>query len=135
VEVGKGITVVSEESDLDDDLRGLLERLGSVMVVPEALVDVASATMGVSPAYVAVVAEAMIDAAVKEGLKPDLATRLVVETIEGTAALLRARGGDTLAVRREVSSPGGVTVRGLAALERAGLRAAFLDAMDAVMGR
>jgi pyrroline-5-carboxylate reductase len=59
---------------------------------------------------------------------------MVVQTLAGTAALLEARDHDTLAVRREVTSPGGSTARGLAALERAGLRSAFQDAMSAVLG-
>jgi pyrroline-5-carboxylate reductase len=88
----------------------------------------------VTPAYVALVAEAMIDAAVKHGLKAALATELVIEVLAGSAELLRARQGDTLEMRREVTSPGGSTARGLAALEHAGLRTAFLDAMEAVKG-
>jgi pyrroline-5-carboxylate reductase len=63
-----------------------------------------------------------------------LAGELVLETMAGSAELLRAREGDTLAVRREVASPGGSTARGLAALERGGVRAAFAAAMDDVVG-
>jgi pyrroline-5-carboxylate reductase len=58
----------------------------------------------------------------------------VTETLAGTAELLRNRDYDTLAVRREVTSPGGTTARGLAALERRGIRTAFSDALDAVLG-
>ena len=87
-----------------------------------------------APAYVALLAEAQVDAGVRHGLPPDKAAEMVVQTFAGTAALLRARGNDTLAVRREVTSPGGSTARGLAALERAGVRAAFQDALDAVLG-
>ncbi len=94
----------------------------------------ATAIMGVGPAYQALVAEAQVDAAVRHGLPAPIAGQLVAETMAGTAALLTARGHDTLAVRREVSSPGGSTARGLAALERAGVRTAFNDAMDAVTG-
>jgi len=90
--------------------------------------------MGVGPAYQAMLAEAQVDAAVRHGLAPALAGRLVAETMAGTAALLERRDYDTLTVRREVTSPGGTTARGLAALERAGLRAAFHDAADAVVG-
>ena len=64
-----------------------------------------------------------------------MAGRLVAETMAGTAALLAHRAHDTLTVRREVTSPGGSTARGLAALERAGVRAAFQDAMDAVIAQ
>ena len=73
--------------------------------------------MGVGPAYQALLAEAQVDAGVRHGLRPALAGRLVAETMSGTAALLRSRDYDTLAVRREVTSPGGSTARGLAALE------------------
>ncbi len=133
VEVRRGVIVVAEESPPDDAVRELLERVGVVVTLPERLMDVAGATSGVSPAYVAVIAEAMVDAAVKQGLTAPVASQLVVETIAGSAELLAARGGDTLAVRREVASPGGSTARGLAALERGKVRAAFLEAMEAVM--
>jgi pyrroline-5-carboxylate reductase len=89
--------------------------------------------MSCAPAYYALVAEAQIDAGVRRGLPADVATRLVVGTMGGTAALLERREGDTLAVRREVTSPGGSTARGLAALERGNLRTAFADALDAVL--
>ncbi|MDX6641636.1 MAG: pyrroline-5-carboxylate reductase [Solirubrobacteraceae bacterium] len=132
VEVRRGIVIVAQETPLPDDVRALLDRLGSVVVLPERLMGTATATTGVAPAYVALVAEAMVDAAVKHGLKADLAAELVIGVLAGSAELLRARGGDTLAMRREVTSPGGSTARGLAALEHAGLRTAFLDAMEAV---
>jgi pyrroline-5-carboxylate reductase len=132
VEVRRGVTIVAEETPLPDDVRALLERVGTVVVLPERLMGAATATTGVAPAYVAVIAEAMVDAAVKHGLKADLATELIIEVLAGSAELLRNRGGDTLTMRREVTSPGGSTARGLAALEHAGLRAAFLDAIEAV---
>ncbi len=90
--------------------------------------------MSCAPAYVALIAEAQIDAGVRHGLRAEQAAGLVVQTLAGTAELLRKRDYDTLSVRREVTSPGGVTARGLAALERAGLRSAFDDALDAVLG-
>lgn len=134
VEVRRGVTIVAEETPLPADVRALLERVGRVVVLPERLMGPATATTGVTPAYVALVAEAMVDAAVKHGLKADLAAELVVEVLAGSAELLRVRGGDTLAMRREVTSPGGSTARGLAALEDAGLRGAFMAAMEAVRG-
>jgi pyrroline-5-carboxylate reductase len=132
VEVRSGVTIVAEETPLAPDVQELLERVGRVVVLPERLMGTATATTGVTPAYVALIAEAMVDAAVKHGLKAELAAELVVEVLAGSAALLRERGGNTLAMRREVTSPGGSTARGLAALEHAGLRTAFLDAMEAV---
>ena len=133
VAIGRGVIAVAAEAPPDTETMALLERLGEVVLVPEALMDVATGASGVTPAYVALIAEAMIEACVKHGLKQDLAARLVVGALEGSAALLAARDADTLAVRREVTSPGGSTARGLAALERGGLRPAFLDALDAVV--
>ncbi len=109
-------------------------RLGTVVTLEESLIEKASAVMSVGPAYQALLVEAQVDAAVRHGLSAALAARLVVETMTGTAALLQSREHDTLAVRREVTSPGGSTARGLAALEHAGVRAAFQDAIDAATG-
>lgn len=113
----------------------LFERVGRVFVLPEHLMDLATATIGVTPAYVAVIVEAMVDAASIQGLPVALASDMFVATLEGTAQLIRARGGDTLAVRREVASPGESTVRGVAALERNGIRNMFDQAMRAVVER
>jgi pyrroline-5-carboxylate reductase len=113
----------------------LFGRLGVLVALDESLVDVAMGLMSCAPAYVALVAEAQIDAGVRRGIPPAQASELVTETLSGTAELLRQRGFDTLAVRREVTSPGGITARGLAALERGGIRAAFSDALDAVLGK
>jgi pyrroline-5-carboxylate reductase len=136
VEVCQGAVVQAapeREAALDAPVRELFAELGTLVVLPDALVDVAMGLMSCAPAYVALVAEAQIDAGVRRGIPAAQSAELVVQTLAGTAELLRRRGNDTLAVRREVASPGGVTARGLAALERAGLRAAFSDALDAVL--
>jgi len=136
VEVRQGAVVQAaplEETALDGPVSDLFAGLGTLVVLPDALVDVAMGLMSCAPAYVALVAEAQIDAGVRRGIPAAQSAELVVQTLAGTAELLRRRGNDTLAVRREVASPGGVTARGLAALERAGLRAAFSDALDAVL--
>jgi pyrroline-5-carboxylate reductase len=138
VEIGQGIVCYSPLEGVDQQLEAqvleLFGRLGSVVTVAERLLGPATAIMGVGPAYQALLTEAQVDAGVRRGLTPALAARLVTETMSGTAALLQARDYDTLTVRREVTSPGGSTARGLDALERAGLRSAFSDAMDAVAG-
>ena len=138
VEVRRGVTVFAEPAgDVDRDahaaVHALFERVGVVVDLPERLIDAGGATSGVGPAYVALVAEAMTDAAIRRGVPAAAAGVLVSECLAGTAALLAARGNDTLAVRRGVTSPGGTTSRGLAALEHGGLRAAFHAAIDAVM--
>ena len=130
VALNAGVCVVTAEAD-DDEVIALLEELGAVVRVPEALMGVAGAINGVGPAYVALIAEAWADAGIKAGLNASQATALVTETLAGAAALLREQ--DTLAVRRGVTSPGGTTARGLAALEREGVRRAFAAAMDDVV--
>jgi pyrroline-5-carboxylate reductase len=122
------------DANFDAEVAELFAELGTLVTVDESLVDVAMGLMSCAPAYVALVAEAQVDAGVRRGLPPAQASALVTETLAGTAELLRHRDYDTLAVRREVASPGGITARGLAALERGGIRAAFSDALDAVLG-
>ena len=138
VEVRRGVILYAPARDVTPELESqvvsLFERVGWVTKLPEWLMEPATAVSGVGPAYQALVVEAQVDAAIRQGLSAPLAGRLVIETMAGTAELLRRRELDTAAVRREVTSPGGITARGLAALERGGLRAAFQDAADAVTG-
>lgn len=132
VEVRRGVTCIAEGGEAGIEL---FERVGRVFVVPEAQMGLATATIGVMPAYIALVAEAAIDASVCYGMPYEAATNMFLETLAGTAELLLARNGDTLAVRRGVASPGESTVRGLAALERNRIRTAFNDAMRDVLER
>ncbi|HEX4564455.1 MAG TPA: pyrroline-5-carboxylate reductase [Solirubrobacteraceae bacterium] len=138
VEVRQGAVVQAAGEAYDATLTAsvseLFSELGTLVVLDDSLVDVAMGLMSCGPAYVALVAEAQVDAGVRRGIPAAAGAELVVQTLAGTAELLRRRGNDTTAVRREVASPGGVTARGLAALERAGVRAAFSDALDAVLG-
>jgi pyrroline-5-carboxylate reductase len=122
-----------DSAGMDAEVAALFAELGTLVVLDDALVDVAMGLMSCGPAYVALVAEAQVDAGVRRGIPAAQGAELVVQTLAGTAELLRQRGYDTLAIRREVSSPGGLTARGLDALERGGLRKAFSDALDAVL--
>lgn len=123
----------SSDAALDASVRELFGQLGMLVVLPDSLVDAAMGLMSCAPAYIALVTEAQVDAGVSHGIPAPEGAQLVVQTLTGTAELLRRRGYDTLAIRREVASPGGATARGLSALERAGLRSAFSDALDAVL--
>jgi pyrroline-5-carboxylate reductase len=138
VEVRRGVLCYAAEHEVDAALEAevlaLFGRLGVIVPVPEDLMGPAGAVVGVGPAYQALLVEAQVDAAIRHGLAAGVAGRLVAETMAGTAALLQTREYDTLAVRREVTSPGGTTARGLAALERGGVRPAFQEAFDAVVG-
>ena len=111
--------------------------VGIVVRLAERLMDAATAVSGVAPAYVALIAEAWVDAAVGQGIPAPVAAQ---SSMCGSlrrrcrrCSAAEQRQMDTLAVRREVTSPGGMTARGLRALERAGLRSAFTDAAAAVV--
>ena len=114
-------------------LVALLGELGEAVPVPESLIDAAMAVMSCSPAYVALIAEALTSAGVREGLDPALAADLVAGTLAGTAELLRVK--DPAAIRAAVAPPGGATEAGLEALERGGLEAALADAVTASLER
>lgn len=140
VEIRRGVVVYGEPEDragvdaaVEAEVLDLFARLGRVVRVPERLMGPATAISGVGPAYQSLLAEAQVDAAVRKGLGARLAAELVTATMSGSAFLIEERGYDTLAVRREVTSPGGSTARGLEALEAAGVRAAFQDAIEAVV--
>lgn len=126
--------LTGRSTELDEQVHALFAELGTLVALDDSLVDVAMGLMSCAPAYLALVAEAQVDAGTRRGIPPAQASVLVTATMAGTAELLRRRDHDTLAVRREVTSPGGATARGLAALERGGLRTAFDDALDAVLG-
>ena len=138
-EVGRGVLAFAQpdapvDAELYAAVRDRFARLGTVVEIPERLMGVAGAAMGVAPAYWALIVEAWVDAAVRRGMPVATAQTLVNEGMAGTAELLRHYDGDTLALRRAVTSPGGSTARGLAALERGGVRSALAQAMDEVVG-
>jgi pyrroline-5-carboxylate reductase len=133
VELGQGVLIYAAREE-NPEVLGLFGRAGHIVRLPkEELVEPAMALMSCGPAFMALVAEALVDAGVLHGLDPDDATAMVVETMAGSAAVLRETGGDTRGLRRRVTSPGGSTAQGLAALEQAGLRAAFEDAVTSVV--
>src|SRR5436190_11163293 len=133
VELQQGVLVYAAREE-DPQLLELFGRAGHIVRLPkEELVEPAMALMSCGPAFMALVAEALVDAGVLHGLDPDAATQMVVETMAGTAAVLRETDGDTRGLRRRVNCPGGARGRGLAGLEAAGLRAAFEHAVTSVV--
>jgi pyrroline-5-carboxylate reductase len=113
----------------DDDLawaEGILGAVGEVVRVPEKLLDAVTGLSGSGPAYVFLVAEALIDAGVLAGLPRDVSTTLAVQTLLGSARLLAESGDTPEVLRAAVTSPGGTTAAGLRELERAGVRSAIL---------
>ena len=112
-----------------------LAHLGGVVRVPEEYMDAITAVSGSGPAYFALLAEAMIEAGILLGLGREVSTRLVVQTMLGTAKLLRDEEMHPVELREKVTSPGGTTIRAVRELEQAGVRAAFLNAIQAAMDR
>jgi pyrroline-5-carboxylate reductase len=112
-----------------------LQHLGAVVRVPEPYMDAVTAVSGSGPAYFALLAEAMIEAGILLGLGRDVSTQLVVQTMFGTAKLLRDEHMHPVELREKVTSPGGTTIRAVRELEQAGVRAAFLNAIQAAMDR
>jgi pyrroline-5-carboxylate reductase len=136
-ELGRGVLCYAPGAHATEgpeaEVLELFGRAGAVIPVAEPLMDAATALMSCAPAFHALALEALVDAGVGHGLAPDDAARMAVAAMAGTAALIEDGGIDAKEVRRRVTSPGGLTARGLAALERAGLRAAYQDAVDAVV--
>lgn len=131
VEVRKGVLCVTGSAHAG--VRALLQELGHVVELPDAQFDAATAMMGCAPAYIALAVEAIADAGAADGLDPELARELVVETTAGTAELLRSH--HPADVRKAVASPGGSTEAGLEALDREGAREAFAAAVRASLER
>jgi pyrroline-5-carboxylate reductase len=113
----------------------VLSHLGAVVRVPERYMDAVTAVSGSGPAYFALLAEAMIEAGILLGLSREISTQLVVQTMLGTAVLLRDEQMHPVELREAVTSPGGTTIRAIRELEQAGVRAAFLNAIEAAMER
>jgi pyrroline-5-carboxylate reductase len=112
-----------------------LAHLGAVVRLPERAMDAVTAVSGSGPAYFALLAEAMIEAGILLGLSREVSTQLVVQTMLGTARLLRDEGMHPVELREAVTSPGGTTIQAIRELESAGVRAAFLNAIQAAMER
>jgi pyrroline-5-carboxylate reductase len=112
-----------------------LSHLGAVVRVPERAMDAITAVSGSGPAYFALLAEAMIEAGILLGLSREISTQLVVQTMLGTARQLRDGGMHPVELREMVTSPGGTTIAAIRELEIAGVRAAFLNAIQAAMVR
>jgi len=130
--VGMGAAVITSNESGRKALPTVVEmfrHVGDVMELPERLFDAATALHGSGPAYVALFADALIQAGVREGIPREAARRLVVETIAGTAELLKERSAHQ--VRDEVMTPGGTTAAAFVAMEKAGFVAAVYDGVEA----
>jgi pyrroline-5-carboxylate reductase len=137
--VGKGAAAIAAGTHAGEPHLATAERVlgavGTVVRVPETHLDAVTGLSGSGPAYVFLLAEAMIEAGVLVGLPRPTATALVTQTLLGAATLLSETGDSPEMLRAAVTSPGGTTAAGLQALEAHGVRAAVLDAVEAATTR
>ena len=139
VMVDEAMSVVSAGAHAGDKHLSVAEELlsyvGRVLRLPESHLDAVTATSGSGPAYFFLLAEAMIEACILLGLSRDVATELIIQTMLGSAKMLRDTGKHPVELREMVTSPGGTTIAAIRHLEEAGVRAAFLNAIDAARHR
>jgi pyrroline-5-carboxylate reductase len=109
----------------------ILEQVGKVMELAEDQLDAVTGLSGSGPAYVFLLAETMIDAAILLGLPRDVATELIAQTMVGSAKMLRDSGRHPVELRESVTSPGGTTIAAIRVLEQERVRAAFINAIEA----
>ena len=139
-QVGKGFTAWTATEGVTEDERALVSQLLDTMgeqlyVADESAIDKITAVSGSGPAYVFLVIEAMINAAVTIGLRPDDARRMVLQTVTGSSEFASQSGQHPAVLKDMVTSPGGTTAAGLRVLEQQGVRAAFIDAVAAAHQR
>ncbi|MCD6532762.1 MAG: pyrroline-5-carboxylate reductase [Deltaproteobacteria bacterium] len=137
--INRGISAIAAGSHAQEKhlkiTQAIFSCLGETALVPENTMDMVTAVSGSGPAYVFLVIEAMLDAAVGLGLPRDLARKLVVETVLGSTELLKESGKHPMELKDMVTSPGGTTIAGLAELEKNGLRHAFNEALKSACQR
>ena len=113
----------------------LLRPVGKVLRIPESQQDAATALSGSGPAYVYFLVEAMVDAGILLGMPRGTALEMVKQAVYGAATMLRDSGEHPVILREAVTSPGGTTINAIRELEKHGVRAAFLAAIEAARDR
>lgn len=138
IAVGQGVLIAETANTLTDAQSGLFERLFSPVALIERVdsdhLDVATVLAGCAPAFAEMFLEALADGGVEFGLPRATSYRLAAKMMEGTGALHIATGQHPGAMKDAVCSPGGTTIRGVSALEKAGFRGAIISAVEAIQG-
>ncbi len=111
----------------------IFEALGRAVIVPERQLDELGALSGAGPGYAFVIIDALSDAGVNIGLSRDVSILAAAQTLYGAAKMVLETGKHPAALRDMVTSPGGTTIAGIAAMERGGLRSAIIDGVEACM--
>jgi len=131
-EVAAAMCLGGKADEKDEALvRSLFEAVGKIYTVQESVLPAVTGLSGSGPAYVFIMIEAMADGGVKCGLPRDIALALAAQTVLGAAKMVMETGKHPGALKDMVTSPGGTTIAGLHELERAGMRAAFMNAVVA----
>ena len=137
--VGAGMTAIATGTRAQQQhlevVQMVFGAVGEVVTVPESLMDAVTGLSGSGPAFIALVTEALTDGGVAVGLPRKIAAQLALQTLLGTATLMRDKAMHPAQLKDQVTSPGGTTIAGVAALEEAGLRAALISAVRAAYHR
>lgn len=137
--VGAGMTALAAGEGVESHhlaiVQQIFQAIGEAIEVPESYMDAVTALSGSGPGYVAVAIEALIDGGVAVGLPRTIATQLALQTVKGTVELLQTADLHPAVLKDRVTSPGGTTIAGIAALEGNGFRAALIEAVRAAYAR
>ena len=136
--IGAGMTALAGDdvhTDLGRDVQALFEAVGEVAVVSEADLDRLGALSGAGPGYMFVILDALADAGVRIGLPRHLAIKAAAQTMYGAGKMALESGNHPAVLRDQVTSPGGTTIAGIAAMEKGGLRSALQDGVVACLAR
>ena len=138
-QVGEGVFLLEKDNSLRGDerthLKVVLEDMGTVIELPAYQIPAACAATGCGPAFVDLMMEGLGDGLVKNGIPRAEAYKMVAQMVAGAAKLMLSTGEHPGVLKDAVCSPGGTTIKGVIALEHAGVRAAFVDAVDAACGK
>ncbi|XP_046595043.1 uncharacterized protein [Neodiprion pinetum] len=137
--IGEGCAVFSGDSSVTEEdiasVKTIMSGLGMCNFIPELQLNAASGLVGCGPAYMYIMIEALADGAVKMGVPRDLAIKFAAQTMYGSAKMVLETGKHPGELKDQVCSPGGTSIRGLHAMEKSGVRAALMDAIEEAVKR